>query len=102
MELNDLLRTGTNVNVTVSLEDLKQLFKEVAGSVPTAETLSPAEEYWSRKEVLQRLNIDSSTLWNWERTGYIKSYPFGGRKRYLRSDVEAIRTGKASRHRKAG
>lgn len=45
MELNDLLRTGTNVSVTVSLEDLKQLFKDVAGNVPTAETLSPAEEY---------------------------------------------------------
>ena len=45
MELNDLLRTGTNVSVPVSLEDLKQLFREVAGSVPTTETLSPAEEY---------------------------------------------------------
>ena len=45
MELKDLLRTGMNVSVTVSLEDLKQLFKEVAGSLPTAETLSPAEEY---------------------------------------------------------
>lgn len=45
MELNDLLRTGTNVSVTVSLEDLKQLFKEMAGRTPTAETLSPAEEY---------------------------------------------------------
>lgn len=45
MELNDLLRTGTNVSVTLSLEDLKQLFKEVAGNVPTAETLSPVEEY---------------------------------------------------------
>ena len=45
MELKDLLRTGTNVSVTVSLEDLKQLFKEVAGSTLTAEALSPAEEY---------------------------------------------------------
>ena len=45
MELNDLLRAGTNVSVTVSVEDLKQLFQEVAGNLPTAETLSPAEEY---------------------------------------------------------
>ncbi|WP_259317610.1 hypothetical protein [Alistipes indistinctus] len=45
MNYRDLLRTGANVNVTVSLEDLKQLFKEVAGNLPTAETLSPAEEY---------------------------------------------------------
>lgn len=45
MELKDLLRAGTNVSVTVSLDDLKQLFKEVAGNAPTAEVLSPAEEY---------------------------------------------------------
>lgn len=45
MELNDLLRAGANVSVTVSLEDLKQLFKEVAGSLPTVEPISPAEEY---------------------------------------------------------
>lgn len=45
MNYRDLLQTGTNVSVTVSLEDLKQLFKEVAGSLPTAETLSPVEEY---------------------------------------------------------
>lgn len=45
MELKDLLRTGINVSVTVSLEDLKQLFQEVAGNAPTTEILSPAEEY---------------------------------------------------------
>ena len=94
MELKDLLQTGANVSLTVSLNDLKELFKEVVGVLPTIAADSPAEEYWTRKEVLQRLNIDPSTLWNWEKTGYIKSYPFGGRKRYLQSDVEAIRTGK--------
>ena len=51
-------------------------------------------DFWSRKEVLSILNIDSSTLWNWEKTGYIKSYPLGGRKRYSKDEVEAIRTGK--------
>lgn len=45
MELKDLLQAGTNVSVTVSMEDLKQLFQEVAGNAPTAEALSPAEEY---------------------------------------------------------
>ena len=53
----------------------------------------------SRKEVLALLGIDSSTLWCWEKTGYIKSFPFGGRKRYRREDVEAILTGrKGGRH----
>jgi predicted site-specific integrase-resolvase len=55
---------------------------------------NPETEFLSRKEVLSRLVIDSSTLWSWEKTGYIRSFPFGGRKRYKLSDVEAIRTGR--------
>lgn len=61
----------------------------------------PPEEFLSRKEVLAALKIDSSTLWSWEKTGYIKSFPFGGRKRYRLADVKAIRTGrKGGRHGK--
>ena len=55
---------------------------------------STSEEFLNRKEVLNILKIDSSTLWSWEKTGYIKSFPFGGRKRYKLVDVEAIRTGR--------
>lgn len=53
MELNDLLRAGANVSVTVSLEDLKQLFKEVAGAFrplkpfPPPRNIDPAKRYCS-------------------------------------------------------
>lgn len=45
MELKDLLQTGANVSLTVSLNDLKELFKEVVGVLPTIAADSPAEEY---------------------------------------------------------
>lgn len=93
------MESGTNVSVTVSLDDLKEIFKEVAGNLKPAKQEPPPEEFLSRKEVLAALKIDSSTLWSWEKTGYIKSLPFGGRKRYRLADVEAIRTGrKGGRH----
>lgn len=57
---------------------------------------APETEFLSRKEVLSLLKIDSSTLWSWEKTGYLHSHPFGGRKRYKHIDIEAIRTGKKS------
>jgi predicted DNA-binding transcriptional regulator AlpA len=60
---------------------------------------NPETEYLSRKEVLALLKIESTTLWNWEKTGYIHSFPFGGRKRYKRTDVEAIRNGRKDRRR---
>lgn len=101
MNYRDLLSSGANVSVTLKLEDLREIFKEMVSSIKPKATDQPAEEFLSRKEVLSILKIDSSTLWSWEKTGYIKSYPFGGRKRYKLVDVEAIRTGrKGVRHGK--
>jgi hypothetical protein len=94
MSLRDLLESGANVSVTVTLDDLRTIFHEAAKGARSAVQEQPAEEFLTRKDVLALLKIDSSTLWCWEKTGYIKSYPFGGRKRYKREDVEAIRTGK--------
>ena len=94
MSLRDLLESGANVSVTVTLDDLRTILNEAAKGKKPAAQEQTTEEFLSRKEVLALLKIDSSTLWCWEKTGYIKSYPFGGRKRYRREDVEAIRTGK--------
>lgn len=93
MNYRDLLNSGANVSITLKLEDLREFVKEVVGNFKPAQE-SQTEEFLSRKEVLKILQIDSSTLWSWEKTGYIKSYPFGGRKRYKVVDIEAIRTGK--------
>lgn len=94
MSLRDLLESGANVSVTVTLDDLRMIFKEAANSAKSVSEEQDTEEFLSRKEVLALLKIDSSTLWCWEKAGYVKSYPFGGRKRYRREDIEAIRTGK--------
>lgn len=94
MNYRDLLNSGANVSITLKLEDLREFVNEVVGNFKPTTKESQTEEFLSRKEVLKILQIDSSTLWSWEKTGYIKSYPFGGRKRYKVVDVEAIRTGK--------
>lgn len=94
MDYRELLNSGANVSITVNLQDLHELLKEVSGTSNTENEKEESEEFLSRKNTLTLLNIDSSTLWNWERTGYIVSHPFGGRKRYKKSDIELIRTGK--------
>ena len=98
MSFRELLESGANVSVTVKLDDLRTILKEAAGALRPVPQEPPAEEFLSRKEVLAVLKIDSSTLWCWEKTGYIKSYPFGGRKCYKQEEVEAIRTGRKGGH----
>lgn len=97
MNYQELLSSGANVSVTLSPSEFINLLKEI-NTISKTEILEPeSEEFISRKNALALLNIDSSTLWNWEKTGYIKSQPFGGRKRYKKSDLELIRTGKKGR-----
>lgn len=95
MNYQELLKSNANVSVTVNLQDLHAFFQQVSGDTRKLnEEEENSQEFLSRKQTLKILGIDSSTLWNWEKTGYIVSYPFGGRKRYRSADIELIRTGK--------
>lgn len=63
MSLDELLRTGTGISVTVKLDDLRQLFNEIAQSATTLQaTKEESPRTLTRKEALQRLGVDSSTL----------------------------------------
>lgn len=97
MKLIDLIEAGEDVSVTIRLSDLHDFVTDLLKKLKPEEEPKKKDEYLSRKEVLGVLKIESSTLWAWEKTGYIKSFPFGGRKRYKLEDVEEIRTGKRGR-----
>jgi hypothetical protein len=107
---NNLIRTYNMANIILQGLTTDQLLAMIRESVRaemacsrTPHKPAPETEYLSRKEVLTLLKIDSSTLWSWEKTGYIHSFPFGGRKRYKRIEVETIRTGrKEGRYKPAG
>ena len=62
MNLKDLLESGADVSVTVTLDDLREIFKEVVGGLKPIRQEPLPEEFLSRKEVLSALKIDSSTL----------------------------------------
>ena len=62
MSLRDLLESGANVSVTVTLDDLRTILNEAAKGTKPAAQEQTTEEFLSRKEVLALLKIDSSTL----------------------------------------
>ena len=61
-------------------EDISELFKEVSNK-------KQLPEYLTRKEDLQLLKVDSSTLWRWTNNGTFKQYPINNRSYYLREDI---------------
>lgn len=53
------------------------------------------ETYLSKQKVCQMLDVSATTLWRWEKVGYLVPIAFGGQKRYRKSDVQRIIEGVA-------
>lgn len=49
-----------------------------------------AETYLTTEKVREMLSVSLTTLWRWEKRGYLVSISYGGQKRYRKSDVERI------------
>jgi len=96
MNIKDLMSLGGNVIVSVSLDELRAWHDELiaVGGISTIPKPPSKEELLTRKETLQMLGIDASTLWRWAKMGYLIPVGYGGQKRYRVADVRAITEGK--------
>lgn len=50
--------------------------------------------FLTREMVLERLNVAPSTLWRWQKSGYLVPVNVGGQRRYKSTDIDAILEGK--------
>lgn len=95
--LNDLLQESGNITIAVSLTDLKQFAVEIIEStkkeLEDVVIADKAETYPSPKRVCEILDVDASTLWRWNKRGYLCPAEVGGKRRYKMSDVNAILNG---------
>ena len=99
MDIQELLKTGTNFTVSISLNDLREWHSEVIAS--TKEALEEivlsdkAESYPTVKQVSEMLSVDLTTLWRWNKKGYLRHFEFGGGRRYKMSAVKALLNGRS-------
>jgi len=97
MNINEILKTGVNLTVSVGINDLREWHEEVIAStrreLEEIVLSDKAETYPTVKQVTEILNVDPVTLWRWNKKGYLKTIEFGGGRRYKMSDVKAILNG---------
>lgn len=97
MKISDLIAEGANVNVTVSVADLREFFEEVAQQAISQGKADDAQHYdvtMTQKEVCKYLGISKATLWRWEKIGYlVPSTRMGARPMYKKSVVEKLKYG---------
>jgi excisionase family DNA binding protein len=99
MNIKEILKTGVNVTFSIGKNDLMEWHKEVIADtrkeLEQVVMSDKAESYPTVKQVAEMLNVDNTTLWRWNKKGYLKTIEFGGRRRYKMSDVKALLNGGA-------
>ena len=92
----DLQTIFQNQNVTVSItgEQLALFASQLLnGARELYETKEQPEQYIPRKEAATMLGVDLSSLWRWNRQGFLCPTKVGGKLRYRLSDIRRILEG---------
>ena len=95
--ISNLLRDKrANVNVTLSLEDLREFVTELlengtaAAPAPAPAVVERSRELMTRDEVCEYLGVTKPTLHRWNKQGYLTCVKVGTKVRYRREDIEAF------------
>ena len=98
MAIQDLLNNGANVSITISADDLRTFFAEVAQEVMNKEKAAEAArndvEMLNQAQVCSYLGVSKATVWRWEKIGYLRpATRMGARPMYLKSEIEKLKKG---------
>lgn len=92
MKINDLISDGSNnISITVGISDLKEFglsLIEEGRAMGRAERVQ--ETYLTPDEVAKMLGVSKSTLWRWNKSGYLRNTKCGRKPFYKNSDIDKI------------
>lgn len=83
---------NTQTLMIVSKDDLENVVQNAVNRLLEKRENKP-EVYLSAEETAKRLKVDRSTLWRWNKEGYLISNKVGNKVRYKLSDIERIQRG---------
>ena len=90
--LEDLRSGNSQTLMIVSQDDLERVVQNAIDKLLEQRDNKP-EVYLTAEETAKRLQVDRSTLWRWNKEGYLVSAKVGSKVRYKLSDVERIQKG---------
>lgn len=93
MNFLETINDGANIQFVISASELKEALTSWYAEIRRAEKAQEEEQYLTVKQVTDMLQIDRSTLWRWNKTGYLPAIKTGAKPRYKLSDVKKIMEG---------
>jgi hypothetical protein len=89
--LEELLIKAPGLKVEISASELMDAMRSVAEEIiERYEKKEQPEQYLTRKQTAQMLDVDLSSLWRWDRQNYLCPIEIGGKRRYKLSDLNRI------------
>lgn len=93
--IENLIKQGANIQVVLSAQDLRafglNLLSEYAAQEARKKEMEDAKEvYLTINQVCEMLHIDRSTLWRWQKEGYLSPINMMGRNRYSKAAITKI------------
>ena len=89
--VEEQLQTKQFIQYQLNKEDLETVLGSLVEKIISRYEAAKREPRLTIKQVSQRLNVDPSTLWRWERDGYLIPTRLGRKVLYNESDIIAIR-----------
>ena len=93
MSINEILKTGANVQLVINALDLKEAFLQWSEEMRKITTVPKEESYLTAQETAEKLGVDVSTLWRWDKSGYLKKIKVGRKVCYRINDVIKLMEG---------
>lgn len=94
MSLQEIIQSGANVSITIATSDLLQfanhLIRSAKEELESSILAKKQETYVKPKDASKILQVDLSTLWRWNKMGYLIPIEVGGKRLYKQSDIDAI------------
>ena len=93
-DLSHLAETYPDICIHIKLSDLldalRQVVKEMQESYEAEKAAKDENILLSRRKVAELLDVDFSTLWRWDKAGYLKAFRQGRRTSYRKSDIDRL------------
>lgn len=81
------------MQLVISALDLREAFLQWNEEMRQPDQEIKPEKYLTAQETADKLGVDVSTLWRWDKSGYLKKFKVGNKNRYRESDVLKLMEG---------
>lgn len=94
MLINELINNGANVSITISASDLLEVINYTVST--TRKELEQviidkkSENYLTRQQAAEMLGVSLVSLYRWSKRGYLVPLEVGGKRIYLKSDIDRV------------